>query len=180
MNVSGLLQATRLAALVVGDCHRLDPGVRVLCGNFRRPCPGQALGRVRQCLTDHRVHSVFCLAFLSFRGSLVAIERVCSGAWGKLALLAHALIYLAIGVVLMTGVLMMDRSIEVFGVVQLPQPMMDPEQIGWFFTTHIWSCIVLSLLVLLHVGAVIVHELCNHQVLRRMSFCSKRRNGLPE
>jgi cytochrome b561 len=99
---------------------------------------------------------------------------------GKLALLAHALIYLAIGVVLMTGVLMMDRSIEVFGVVQLPQPMMDPEQIGWFFTTHIWSCIVLSLLVLLHVGAVIVHELCNHQVLRRMSFCSKRRNGLPE
>jgi cytochrome b561 len=91
-------------------------------------------------------------------------------------LLAHLSIYITVSVVLVTGVLMMDRPIDVFGVVEIAQPLTQPAFIQLFFTIHIWACVLLSLLVALHVGAVIVHEVCNHRVLRRMSFCSKRRN----
>ncbi|MHC8356220.1 cytochrome b [Pseudomonas sp. LB3P81] len=90
----------------------------------------------------------------------------------KLALLAHTLIYLVISVVLVTGVLMMDRPIDVFGLVEIAQPLSDPELISRFLIIHVWACVVLSLLVVLHVGAVVVHELCGHRVLRRMSLCS--------
>jgi cytochrome b561 len=88
----------------------------------------------------------------------------------KLALTAHTLIYLVVGVVLMTGVLMMDRPIDVFGVVEIVQPLSDPGLIALFFQAHIWACVVLAVLVLLHVGAVIVHEARGHRVLRRMSL----------
>jgi cytochrome b561 len=71
---------------------------------------------------------------------------------------------------------MMDRPIDVFGVVEIVQPLSDPALIAQFFTLHVWSCLFLSLLVVLHVGAVIVHELCGHRVLRRMSFCSTVRS----
>lgn len=91
---------------------------------------------------------------------------------GKFALFAHTLIYLVISIVLVTGVLMMDRPIDVFGLFEIAQPLSDPELISRFFNIHIWACVVLSLLVVLHVGAVVVHELCGHRVLRRMSLCS--------
>lgn len=94
----------------------------------------------------------------------------------KLALLAHTLIYLIISVVLVTGVLMMDRPIDVFGGLEIARPLSDPELISLFVTIHIWACVVLSLLIVLHVGAVILHEACGHRVLRRMSLCSYRRS----
>lgn len=90
----------------------------------------------------------------------------------KLALFAHTLIYLVISLVLVSGVLMMDRPIDVFGLLEIAQPLSDPELISWFLTLHVWACIFLALLIVLHIGAVIVHELCGHRVLRRMSFCS--------
>ncbi|VVN38391.1 hypothetical protein PS662_05307 [Pseudomonas fluorescens] len=90
----------------------------------------------------------------------------------KLALCAHTLIYLTVTVVLVTGVLMMDRPIDVFGVVEMAQPLSDSALIALFVTIHVWSCLVLSLLILMHVGAVIFHELCGHRLLRRMSLCS--------
>jgi cytochrome b561 len=93
----------------------------------------------------------------------------------RLALLVHTLIYLVISLVLVTGVLMMDRPINVFGVVEIVQPLSNRELVSRFFTIHMWACVVLSLLVVLHVGAVIVHELCGHRVLHRMSLCSRVR-----
>jgi len=90
----------------------------------------------------------------------------------KLALFAHTLIYIAVTVVLVTGVLMMDRPIDVFGVFEISQPLADPALISRFVTIHIGSCLVLLLLIVVHVGAVIVHETCGHRVLRRMSLCS--------
>ncbi|WP_433738300.1 cytochrome b [Pseudomonas putida] len=90
----------------------------------------------------------------------------------KLVFIVHSLIYLTVAIVLVTGVLMMNRPIDVFGVVEIVQPLSDPALIAQFFTLHVWSCLFLSLLIVLHVGAVIVHELCGHRVLRRMSFCS--------
>ncbi|WP_367316863.1 cytochrome b/b6 domain-containing protein [Pseudomonas sp. C32] len=96
-----------------------------------------------------------------------------------LAPLVHVLIYLIVAIVLVTGVLMMDRPIDVFGVVEFAQPLRDPHLIARYFTVHIWACVVLSLLIALHVGAVIFHEACNHRVLRRMSFfrCNKAAKG---
>lgn len=90
----------------------------------------------------------------------------------KIALLAHTLIYFIVSIVLATGVLMMDRPIDVFGLVEIAQPLSNPELVSRFVTIHVWACIVLSLLIVVHVGAVIVHELCGHRVLRRMSLCS--------
>lgn len=96
-----------------------------------------------------------------------------------LAPLVHVLIYLTVGTVLITGVLMMDRPIDVFGVVVIPQPLSDPYLIALFFTVHVWACLMLSLLIALHVGAVIFHEACNRRVLRRMTLrrCGKSAQG---
>ena len=116
----------------------------------------------------------FCI-FLAharcMRLSLLSLEE-------KLVWLAHALIYLTVSVVLVTGVLMMDRPIDVFGIVEIAQPLNDPELAAQFVNIHVWACVVLSGLIALHVGAVIVHELCGHRILRRMSFrlCGKRSN----
>jgi len=96
-----------------------------------------------------------------------------------LALFAHTLIYLSIGTVLVTGVLMMDRPIDVFGVIEVVQPLSDPRLIALFVTVHTWACVVLTLLLAAHIGAVIVHEACRHRVLRRMSLrrCGKPASG---
>lgn len=97
-----------------------------------------------------------------------------------LALFVHSSIYLTVGVVLVTGVLMMDRPINVFGVVEIAQPLSDPRLIEIFVTVHIGACVVLSLLLGAHIGAVVVHEACNHLVLRRMSLrrlCGKPASG---
>jgi cytochrome b561 len=97
----------------------------------------------------------------------------------RLALIAHASIYLLVGAVLLTGVLMMDRPIDVFGVIEIAQPLSDPRLIALFVTVHIWACVVLALLIAAHIGAVIAHEACNHPVLRRMSLrlCGKPASG---
>jgi cytochrome b561 len=94
----------------------------------------------------------------------------------QLAFFFHSLIYLTVGVVLLTGVLMMDRPIDVFALFKIAQPLSDPTLIAQFFTVHVWVCVALSVLVVGHVGAVIVHELNGRRVLRRMSLrrCGKR------
>jgi cytochrome b561 len=84
-----------------------------------------------------------------------------------------------IGTVLLTGVLMMDRPINVFGVIEIVQPLSDPRLIALFVSFHTWTCVVLALLLAAHIGAVIVHEACRHRVLRRMSLrrCGKSASG---
>jgi cytochrome b561 len=96
----------------------------------------------------------------------------------KLAWFAHALIYLTVSVVLVTGVLMMDRPIDVFGVLEIAQPLSNPELVAQFVKIHVWACVVLSGLIALHVSAVMMHELCGHRILRRMSLrlCAQRSN----
>jgi cytochrome b561 len=97
-------------------------------------------------------------------GTLSLMEHIALG--------AHTLIYLTVAVVLVTGVLMMDRPIDVFGVFEFAQPLSDSALIARACTVHIGSCLVLALLIVMHLGAVIFHELCGHRVLRRMSLCS--------
>ncbi|PBJ11185.1 hypothetical protein BSG18_15210 [Pseudomonas ogarae] len=88
----------------------------------------------------------------------------------RLALVVHALIYLIIGIVLVTGVLMMKSAISVFGLVRIPQPLGDPALIELAHTLHTLSCAGLSVLVALHLCAVLWHEFSGRRVVRRMSF----------
>lgn len=88
----------------------------------------------------------------------------------RLASAVHALIYLVIAVVLVTGVLMMKSAINVFGLVRFPQPLADPALIELANTIHVQSCMVLSMLVALHLCAVLWHEFSGRRVVRRMSF----------
>lgn len=88
----------------------------------------------------------------------------------SLALAVHAVIYLTTSVVLVTGVLMMTTPINVFGLVQIPQPLDDRQLTDLAFTVHILSCLALALLVALHICAVVWHESSGRRVLRRMTF----------
>ena len=86
------------------------------------------------------------------------------------ALLVHKAIYLTLGVVLLTGVLMMDRPINIFNVLLIAQLHTDPALIAWSTQVHVQACVMLLILVALHVGAVIKHEWYGHRVLKNMSF----------
>ncbi|WP_447767726.1 cytochrome b [Pseudomonas kilonensis] len=109
-----------------------------------------------------------------WRAWLFVCEREPSGAAlsldKRLALAVHGLIYLVIGVVLVTGVLMMKSAISVFGLVRFPQPLADPVSIELANTVHTLSCVVLAMLVALHLCAVLWHEFSGRRVVRRMSF----------
>ncbi|HDL6961239.1 TPA: cytochrome b/b6 domain-containing protein [Yersinia enterocolitica] len=82
----------------------------------------------------------------------------------------HFILYLNISVVLVTGVLMMERDINVFNLFIIPQPIHDLAVTKLFNTIHILSCAILATLVLLHIAAVIKHELSGKKVLKRMSL----------
>ncbi|MBO9551690.1 cytochrome b/b6 domain-containing protein [Pseudomonas sp.] len=86
----------------------------------------------------------------------------------RLARFVHNIIYLATGMVLATGVLMMDRPIVVFEVLTLPAPLSAPDVLEVFHRLHRYSTEALGGLVGLHLLAVIKHELSGHRVLRNM------------
>ncbi|CAK9886651.1 MAG: hypothetical protein XXXJIFNMEKO3_03096 [Candidatus Erwinia impunctatus] len=80
------------------------------------------------------------------------------------------MLYINISIVLVTGVLMMDRSINVFHLLLIPAPLSNMDCILFFKKFHMYSCATLGLLVLLHILAVIKHQLSGHSVMRRMSL----------
>jgi cytochrome b561 len=82
----------------------------------------------------------------------------------------HNLVYLIVSLVLLSGVLMMDRPIEVFGLLTLPQPIHDPAWLNGFKKVHLLSNSLLAMLISLHVLAVIKHEVTGTRVLKRMTF----------
>lgn len=82
----------------------------------------------------------------------------------------HNLIYAVTGLVLVTGVLMMDRPIDVFDWFTLPQPITHTVWLNAFMKVHLVSNGVLGILVALHVLAVVKHEWAGTRVLQRMRF----------
>lgn len=88
----------------------------------------------------------------------------------RVAALAHWALYSVTSVVLVTGILMMDHPINVFGWVTFPAPVADIKLIETFFRLHIWSCGLLAVLVGLHVAAVIKHQWQGRNLLARMLF----------
>lgn len=80
----------------------------------------------------------------------------------------HEGMYWLTALVLLSGVLMMDRAIDVFGWFAISPLISDPSWLSAWLKLHVAANVVLTLVVALHVGAVILHECSGRQVLRRM------------
>ncbi len=89
---------------------------------------------------------------------------------GLLAKAGHLALYVMTGLVLVTGVLMMERPINVFGLMHLPQPLQEPLLTDFFNRVHKYACVALALLVIGHVAAVAVHHWRGEKLLQRMSL----------
>ena len=84
------------------------------------------------------------------------------------ARVGHCALYAMTSVVLLSGVLMMDRPIDLFGLVNLPQPLTNAQWCEWFADLHRNSSKYLTGLLVLHLAAVAWHELRGRRVLQRM------------
>ncbi|WP_166367156.1 cytochrome b [Pseudomonas akapageensis] len=91
-----------------------------------------------------------------------------AGEW--LPTFVHNLIYLVTAIVLVTGVLMMNRPIVVFGWSATHQLITNPHLLRGFHAAHQQSTAMLGFLVVLHVLAVVKHEMGGNRILKRMSF----------
>lgn len=86
-----------------------------------------------------------------------------------LVVLLHEIFYLIIFVVLISGFLMLEHDYSLFGLVQVPQPLNNLEVNRFFFTVHRYSCIALAGMILMHIGAVIKHQVLDkNPILSRM------------
>jgi cytochrome b561 len=92
-----------------------------------------------------------------------------SKAQHKIEHLAHALIYISISAVLITGYLMIPEGYDFFGLLTIVTPFHKGEATEFFFILHRISCAVLTLLILVHVGAVVQHYVFHRvNILKRM------------
>lgn len=81
----------------------------------------------------------------------------------------HNLIYVTIFVVLASGFLMVPNGYSFFGLIEIHTPFPKGALTEELFTVHRASCALLAGLVVLHVLAVIKHQLiARNDVLRRM------------
>ena len=105
-----------------------------------------------------------CVSFGRGYGALEGVKNLMP--W--LAFFVHTMMYVSVVIVLISGVFMMDRPIIFFNVVTFPQPLNSVDMTGLFGRIHTPACGVLAALVILHVVAVIKHQLSGHSVIKRM------------
>ncbi len=83
--------------------------------------------------------------------------------------LLHEIFYLLIFMVLISGFLMLESGFSIFGNIDFPRPVANLEVNRFFFVVHRYSCIALSVMIVLHVTAVIKHHcLSRKAILQRM------------
>ncbi|WP_019101075.1 cytochrome b [Chromobacterium haemolyticum] len=88
----------------------------------------------------------------------------------RLARRAHALLYLLSSLSLASGWLMMERPVDLFGLLTL-QPSLEPGAATRALAKlHFASNVLLALLLSAHIGAVIQHQRRGRRLLRRMSL----------
>ena len=85
-----------------------------------------------------------------------------------LAYYIHWVIYSLVAIVLLTGILMMGEDYQVFHMVTVPSVFNDTGMLSVFSSLHDYSVYTLTVLVLLHIFAVIKHEYNGHPVLKKM------------
>lgn len=92
-----------------------------------------------------------------------------SDAQNALAHRVHILIYVTVFAVLASGFLMVPNGYSFFGLVEIHTPFVKGALTDELFVIHRASCALLAGLVVLHVLAVVKHQLINrNNVLRRM------------
>ena len=86
----------------------------------------------------------------------------------KISGVMHLMLYVVVGVVLVTGVLMMDKPISIFNVVTFDQVFNNQTVITVFKTIHKYATELLALCVFIHIAALVKHELMGKKILSRM------------
>jgi len=87
----------------------------------------------------------------------------------SLAHIVHGVIYVMIFAVLASGFLMVPNGYSFFGLVEIHTPFEKGPLTDELFAVHRATCALLAGLVMLHVAAVIKHQLfARNDVLRRM------------
>ena len=109
---------------------------------------------------------VFRVAYASHKRKPMFLQMP---AWQQtVAGAVHRLLYILTGIVLASGLLMMQHKISGFGIAMLPNPLNSAYWNAFFYDLHRYSCMALFLLVSLHVAAVIRHQRAGRNVLSRM------------
>ncbi len=86
----------------------------------------------------------------------------------KMARLMHNFLYALVSIVLVSGILMMDRPVSIFDFFQFTQLLDNSNIITSFKTLHKYSTQLLAICILLHIMAVIKHEIMGNKILKRM------------
>lgn len=86
----------------------------------------------------------------------------------KMANVMHSFFYVLISIVLLSGIFMMDRPILIFNLFQFSQPLDNSNIIKLFKSLHKYSTQLLAVCILLHIMALIKHEMKGHKILQRM------------
>ena len=86
----------------------------------------------------------------------------------KISHVMHTLLYVVVGVVLVTGVLMMDRPISIFNLVTFDQIFHNTSVITGFKMIHKFATELLAVCVFIHIAALVKHQLMGKKILSRM------------
>ncbi|MEH6575717.1 MAG: cytochrome b/b6 domain-containing protein [Amphritea sp.] len=84
------------------------------------------------------------------------------------ARIGHFLLYGLTTTVLISGVLMMTQSIQIFDWFSLPQPLEDQVLNRLFDKVHKVTCRALAVMIVVHLAAVVRHQYFGRPVLQRM------------
>ncbi|MHC9060909.1 cytochrome b/b6 domain-containing protein [Pantoea sp. y20] len=81
----------------------------------------------------------------------------------------YEILYLTVMVVLISGFLMLKQGYCLFGLIEVPQPVLSVEINAFFFIVHRFGCVLLGMIVVDHIGAVINYRRKDqHEMLQRM------------
>lgn len=86
----------------------------------------------------------------------------------KLADYMHKLLYLLVSLVLLTGVLMLEKDFQIFKMGHFTHIVDDQNTLDLFKLIHHYSSYILATCIVLHVLAVVKHEYKGLPVLRSM------------
>lgn len=103
-----------------------------------------------------------------FRPALSPINSI-SNTQHHVAEMMHEIGYFLILFVLVSGVLMLTHSFELFFLISIPNPIQSKDITDFFFQAHRISCYLLALWGLMHVSAALHHHFfLKNRVLKQM------------
>lgn len=86
----------------------------------------------------------------------------------KIAKAMHILLYTLVTVVLLSGVLMMEKDFTVFNLFSISRLIDTPEIQEAFRILHMYSTRILAVCIVLHVLASVKHEISGKRIFKRM------------